>query len=201
MIEFFKEPNSDWRAKRKYFYALSALLLLAAGHRFSSRGGITTASIQGRHKVDVRFAQPPDYELGRKALSARSGDSEIQSRPTSARLAQVQRSATLRGQKDLSDEVAPDSSKAQVVCRVEHRIWPRRFHDSRAEIVGAKVGAELRGQAVFGTLYALGGMLVRYCLQIRWVFGGSSRGPGSFFHGTFDYCGIFFCCLMTFQPP
>ena len=29
MIELFKQPNIDWMGKAKYFYALSAILLLA----------------------------------------------------------------------------------------------------------------------------------------------------------------------------
>jgi preprotein translocase subunit SecF len=38
MIEFFKEPNIDWMGKAKYFYALSAILLLAGWVSIFSKG-------------------------------------------------------------------------------------------------------------------------------------------------------------------
>jgi preprotein translocase subunit SecF len=39
------------------------------------------------------------------------------------------------------------------------------------EIVGPKVGDELRQQALFATLYALGGMLIYVGLRFEWVYG------------------------------
>jgi preprotein translocase subunit SecF len=48
------------------------------------------------------------------------------------------------------------------------------FAVRNAEIVGAKVGAELRRQAVFVTLYALGGMLLYIAFRFEWVFGAAA---------------------------
>jgi preprotein translocase subunit SecF len=48
------------------------------------------------------------------------------------------------------------------------------FAIRNAEIVGAKVGAELRRQAVWVTLYALGGMLVYIAFRFEWVFGAAA---------------------------
>ena len=42
------------------------------------------------------------------------------------------------------------------------------------EIVGPKVGAELRKQAIFVTLYALAGMLVYIAFRFEWVFGAAA---------------------------
>jgi preprotein translocase subunit SecF len=42
------------------------------------------------------------------------------------------------------------------------------------EVVGPKVGAELRKQAVFVTLYALGGMLVYIAFRFEWVYGAAA---------------------------
>jgi preprotein translocase subunit SecF len=42
------------------------------------------------------------------------------------------------------------------------------------EIVGPKVGGELRRQAVFVTLYALGGMLVYIAFRFEWVYGAAA---------------------------
>jgi preprotein translocase subunit SecF len=42
------------------------------------------------------------------------------------------------------------------------------------EIVGPKVGAELRTQAILVTLYALGGMLVYIAFRFEWVYGAAA---------------------------
>ncbi|HVH59553.1 MAG TPA: protein translocase subunit SecF [Candidatus Sulfotelmatobacter sp.] len=42
------------------------------------------------------------------------------------------------------------------------------------QIVGPKVGAELRRQAVYVTLYALGGMLVYIAFRFEWVYGAAA---------------------------
>ncbi len=48
------------------------------------------------------------------------------------------------------------------------------FAIRNTEIVGPKVGAELRKQAIFVTLYALGGMLLYIAFRFEWVFGAAA---------------------------
>jgi preprotein translocase subunit SecF len=48
------------------------------------------------------------------------------------------------------------------------------FAIRNVEIVGPKVGAELRKQAVYVTLYALGGMLVYIAFRFEWVYGAAA---------------------------
>jgi len=48
------------------------------------------------------------------------------------------------------------------------------FTIRNVEIVGPKVGAELRRQAIFVTLYALGGMLVYIAFRFEWVYGAAA---------------------------
>src|SRR5580704_2437000 len=43
-----------------------------------------------------------------------------------------------------------------------------------AEIVGPKVGAQLRRQAMLATLYALGGMLLYIAFRFEWVYGAAA---------------------------
>jgi preprotein translocase subunit SecF len=43
-----------------------------------------------------------------------------------------------------------------------------------AEIVGPKVGSQLRKQAFWATIYALGGMLVYIALRFEWVYGAAA---------------------------
>src|SRR5215472_10743064 len=48
------------------------------------------------------------------------------------------------------------------------------FAIRKVEIVGPKVGAELRKQAVYVTLYALGGMLLYIAFRFEWVYGAAA---------------------------
>jgi preprotein translocase subunit SecF len=254
MIEFFKEPNIDWMGKAKYFFALSAILLLAGWVSIFAKGGLYYGiDFKGGTNVDVRFAQPPNIDQLRKALAAQGlGNSEIQgiSDIASGNSSEV---LIFVGQESSSDE-ARDSSKARVLTALnaaynsgnagkpdfnsatptalaayltqkdplnlsasagdKYQLLSKQLLDYRdktlnglatnfddlaksgapsaviaslkdgyalgpfairnAEIVGAKVGAELRRQAVFVTLYALGGMLLYIAFRFEWVFGAAA---------------------------
>ena len=177
MIEFFKEPNIDWMGKAKYFYALSAILLLAGWVSIFAKGGLYyDIDFKGGTNVDIRFNQPRSTDDIRKALSTQGlGKSEIQASGSAALgsgtsadfLIFVERKAG-------SEEEALDASKAQVLAALNAAYGQGSFEVRNAEIVGEKVGAELRRQAVFVTLYALGGMLLYIAFRFEWVFGAAA---------------------------
>src|SRR5258706_2724587 len=81
MIEFFKEPNFDWMGKAKYFYALSAILLIAGWASIAAKGGMYYGiDFKGGTNVDVRFTHPPTIDQLRAALTSQGlGNTEIQS--------------------------------------------------------------------------------------------------------------------------
>jgi preprotein translocase subunit SecF len=255
MIEFFKEPNIDWMGKAKYFYALSALLLIAGWTSIFLHGGIYYGiDFKGGTNVDVRFAQPPNIDHLRSALGAQGlGNTEIQSVGTMGE-GKSNEVLIFVAQNGTGDE-ARDSSKAQVLSALnstynsalagkndfnaatpsslgayltqkdslnlstaagdKYQQLAKQILDYRdrtlnglvsnfddlgkvsgvtpavlaslksgyvvgpfairnVEIVGPKVGAELRRQAVFVTLYALGGMLLYIAFRFEWVFGAAA---------------------------
>jgi preprotein translocase subunit SecF len=57
------------------------------------------------------------------------------------------------------------------------------------EIVGPKVGGELRNQAIYATLYALAGMLVYLWFRFEWIYG--MAAVIAVFHDTIITLGIF----------
>jgi len=57
------------------------------------------------------------------------------------------------------------------------------------EVVGPKIGAELRRQAVLATLYALGGMLVYIAFRFEWIYGVAA--VVAVFHDTLITIGLF----------
>jgi preprotein translocase subunit SecF len=58
-----------------------------------------------------------------------------------------------------------------VVNAVQSSFYGSSFAVINVEIVGPKVGAELRRQAIYVTLYALAGMLVYIAFRFEWVYG------------------------------
>src|SRR5690348_6696748 len=115
MIELFKQPNLDWMGKAKYFFALSAILLLAGWTSiFYGRGIKYGIDFSGGTNVDVGFAKAPNIDKLRSSLAAQGlGNSEIQSihdiaNPNSN---EVQIFVEGKGQ----DEDAIQASKAKVL--------------------------------------------------------------------------------------
>lgn len=172
MTEFFKQPNIDWMGKAKYFYALSAILLIIGWISVWQKGGLYySIDFKGGTNVDVQFSQPPDVDQIRKALSAQGlGSSEIQSiSDIGSRSNEVLIFVEQKG----TDEEAADTSKNKVINAL-NGAGLGNFTIRGAEIVGAKVGGELKWQAIWVTLFALGGMLLYIAFRFEWVFGAAA---------------------------
>jgi preprotein translocase subunit SecF len=67
-----------------------------------------------------------------------------------------------------------DGVTAPVLAFVKNNYALGPFAIRNVEVVGPKVGAELRKQAIFVTLYALGGMLVYIAFRFEWVYGAAA---------------------------
>jgi preprotein translocase subunit SecF len=176
MIEFFKEPSIDWMGKAKYFYALSAILLLAGWISIFAKGGLYYGiDFKGGTNVDVRFTGPRSTEEIRKALNTQGlGKSEIQATGTALGSGTSNEFLIFVEEKAGSEQQDLDASKAQVLAALHSEYGPGSFEIRGAEIIGPKVGAELRRQAVWVTLCALGGMLVYIAFRFEWVFGAAA---------------------------
>ena len=67
-----------------------------------------------------------------------------------------------------------DGLTAPVLAALKDSYALGPFAIRKVEVVGPKVGAELRQQAIFVTLYALGGMLVYIAFRFEWVYGAAA---------------------------
>ncbi len=73
------------------------------------------------------------------------------------------------------DELANvEGSTPAVVSAVKGNFTLGAFAIRNVEIVGPKVGSELRRQAILVTLYALAGMLVYIAFRFEWVYGAAA---------------------------
>ncbi|HKF24899.1 MAG TPA: hypothetical protein VKB24_02945, partial [Candidatus Acidoferrum sp.] len=130
MIEFFKEPNIDWMGKAKYFYVLSAILLLAGWVSIFSKGGLYyDIDFKGGTNVDVKFAQPRSTEEIRKALSTQGlGKSEIQATGSALGAGSSNQFLIFVEQKTGGDvQAAEDASKAQVLAALNAAYGPGSY--------------------------------------------------------------------------
>ncbi len=79
------------------------------------------------------------------------------------------------------------SSQAIQALKSDFALSP--FVIRSAEMVGPKIGAELRQQAIMATLFALGGMLIYIALRFEWIYGVAA--VIAVFHDTVVTIGLF----------
>jgi preprotein translocase subunit SecF len=75
---------------------------------------------------------------------------------------------------NFDDLSAVDGATPAVVSALKSNYAIGSFAIRNVEIVGPKVGAELRRQAILVTLYALAGMLVYIAFRFEWVYGAAA---------------------------
>jgi preprotein translocase subunit SecF len=96
------------------------------------------------------------------------------------------RSGLIRSIDELS---AVPGVNAQVLNVLKQELTASPFAIRNVEVVGPKVGAELRWQAVKATLYALAGMLVYLAFRFEWIYGVAA--VIAVFHDTIITIGLF----------
>src|SRR3984957_11139340 len=89
---------------------------------------------------------------------------------------------------DLS-QLSASGANASVIAALRDSFYTSTFSIINVEIVGPKVGSELRRQAVVVTLYALGGMLVYIAFRFEWVYGAAA--VLAVFHDVLITLGLF----------
>ena len=89
---------------------------------------------------------------------------------------------------NLSDLSGAGASPA-VISALGDSFFTSSFAIVNVEIVGPKVGSELRRQAVIVTLYALAGMLVYIAFRFEWVYGAAA--VLAVFHDVLITLGLF----------
>jgi preprotein translocase subunit SecF len=184
-VELFSNIQFDWLSRRRLFFGLSALLLLAGLASILTRGIAYGVDFQGGAIVTVRFQEPPEVDRLRALLrEGGAPDSVIQE---------------LRGGADGGYDFLIQVEQAlveeelgrgrEVIEAALDAGYAGQFEIRNAEAVGPKVGADLRRQAVLATLYALAGILVYIALRFEWIYGAAA--VFAVFHDTLITLGFF----------
>jgi preprotein translocase subunit SecF len=90
---------------------------------------------------------------------------------------------------DLNQLNGVDGADSRVVTSLRQGFYLGPFAIRNVEIVGPKVGAQLRRQAILATLYALAGMLVYIAFRFEWVYGAAA--VIAVFHDVLITLGLF----------
>jgi preprotein translocase subunit SecF len=77
----------------------------------------------------------------------------------------------------------------QILTAIKQDFFPGQFHIGRVEIVGPKIGADLRQQAINVVLIALAAMLIYIAFRFEWIYGVAA--VIAVFHDTIITIGLF----------
>jgi preprotein translocase subunit SecF len=147
-MEFIKpDVNIDFVGKRKLAFILSGLLLLMTVASLFVHGGLNQGiDFAGGILVQVRFNEPTDAAAIKKSLTPLGmQDSTVQTfgRESNEFLIRAEKAGLqLQG---LADKVRETLKKA----------YPKGFEVRRVEMVGPKVGSDLRRKALLAIFYAI----------------------------------------------
>ena len=181
MIELFRDVRVNWLGKRKLFLAISGTVMLLGLISLVAKGGFKYGvDFKGGTIVQVRFKQKPDIEKIRQLLR---GNGAPDSQPQE-----------LAGRNDVLIELQgakeDDASAGRsVIISALNKGFPGQFEVLSATSIGPKVGDDLKRQAVFATLYALGGILIYIAFRFEWIYGAAA--VFAVFHDTLVTLGLF----------
>jgi preprotein translocase subunit SecF len=181
MIEIFHGSNIDWLGKRKLFLAISGFVMfLGLVSLVAKKGFVYGVDFRGGTKIQVRFNQKPEIDKIRQLLRENGAEgSEIQER--------VGTSEVIIDFQGAKAENA--ASGREIILTALNKAYPNQFQILSATSIGPKVGDDLKRQAVFATLYALGGMLIYIAFRFEWIYGAAA--VFAVFHDTLVTLGLF----------
>src|SRR5262245_4957160 len=183
MIELFKGIKVDWLGKRKLFFSISMVLLVIGMASLVMKGQFRYGlDFKGGTLVRVCFAQAVDIGAVRSALP-QANIQAIQTPGGSCTGSEFQIEL------EKSAETEDASAGRQKVTTALNGAFPGKFQVTGSESVSAKVGGDLRRQAVTATLYALVGILIYIAFRFEWIYGAAA--VFAVFHDTLVTLGFF----------
>jgi preprotein translocase subunit SecF len=172
MRQWFNNLQIDWLGKTKYFVAGSlAMFLLGVFAVYQDGGPLLGIDFKGGTLVYVRFAQAPNIDQIRNGLASQGlADASIQT-VRDINNPGVHEVMIAIEQKGRAEE-ALDAGRNAILAALRNTYAGQgAFEVRKAEVVGPRVAGQLQQQAIWATLYALGGMLLYIALRFEWVYG------------------------------
>ena len=180
MIELFGGIKVDWLGKRKLFFSISMLLLLVGMTSVILKQFRYGLDFKGGTMVRVKFNEGIDAGAIRDLLP----QANIQS---------IRTPESGGSQFQIELEKAAENEDASIgretVTKALDEAFAGKFQVIGSTSVSAKVGSDLRTQAVRATLYALLGILVYIAFRFEPIYGAAA--VFAVFHDTLVTLGFF----------
>jgi preprotein translocase subunit SecF len=158
-MEFFKKtPNFPFMATRKWFYAISVLMIVGSIIAIAVRGMNFGIDFTGGVVLEISNPSGLDEQPVRDALSAAGFDAQVQA---------------LGGENELMIRVLPkdgeqDTNKVGAEIVEILRQLDQSIDLRRSDVVGPQVGSELAEQGGLAMLFTLIGILIYVAFRFQW---------------------------------
>lgn len=138
-------------------------------------------------KPDINNMSSDDLaSLLRGKAGIPAGEDDIQKLVGAIRDYRLSKGGIIRSLDELASAPGIGSAAVEVL---KQNVSAGKFAILSTDVVGPKIGAELRSKAILATLYALGGMLVYIAFRFEWIYGAAA--VIAVFHDTIITLGLF----------
>lgn len=177
-MRIFTDLNFDFMSKRKFFYGLSSFIILAGIISFVVKGVDLGIDFTGGTEVVVRFPEEkPIGDVRKAVLNSELGSVEVKTfGSASDYLIRTQR----KGE---------GSRISEMINEALHKAFPgEKIEILQENRVEAKIGKEIRRDAVLAIFFALIGILLYIGFRFKFVF--ASGAVLALFHDVLVSLGI-----------
>ncbi len=163
-MRFIKQTNINFVDRRRTFFIISGLLLVASVLIVVLRGGFNYGvDFTGGTLLQVRFEEPVSTDAIRGAMNAiGEGNASIQQDETGGFIVRVQARELAGGRESFSN-----MARAQF----EQSFPGNEFEILREETVGPRISKELQGKVLLAVLIGIIGILIYVSIRFDFRFG------------------------------
>jgi preprotein translocase subunit SecF len=191
-VELFRGVNVDWLRLKWYFLGFSLIFSVAGitqmGWNWAHIGSPVPLGVdfRGGTEVQLQFAQPPDLNAIRQAISAAGiKDANVKNFDEASGKNEV-----LISLPEQHDETSLDQGLQQIVGALHSNYGnPINPAGTKVDVVGPTVGRQLESKAALATLYSMLGMLVYLWFRFQLIYGVAA--VVACFHDTLITVGAF----------
>ncbi len=157
MLQFFKKTNIDFISRRKTAIAFSSIIIAAGLIVMIINGPNWSIDFRGGLDIRVRFEQPVT-------------DGQVRSALTGIEVGEVKTISSLGQPDDILIRIKESANSSEVQKEISSKLnsaFSGNSHEVRGvEVVGPKVGRELRQQAIISAVVAM----ILLLIYISWRF-------------------------------
>ncbi|HEX6965238.1 MAG TPA: protein translocase subunit SecF [Gemmatimonadaceae bacterium] len=168
MLRIVHNTHFDFIRLRHWTYALSALLIVPGLIWIAFSNFKYSIEFTGGTLMQVHFTQAPDVGTLRSTLD-QAGIHGAEIQQFGGPLDYVIRA---QGANEVAEQASGATAvAAQITKALEQRYQPGTFNVVRSEVVGPKVGGELRQKATYAILISFVITLIYLAIRFEWRFG------------------------------